>query len=87
MLMLLLACAPANTCEAAADAAYACADAAGVDTRAYESDAACPSWSADAEAVFGDWYACQEAAWAAADCGSAEGVDAASAAAAECPAP
>jgi hypothetical protein len=85
--MLLLACAPRNACEDNAAVAYACAEAAGVDTRAYEPDAACPTWSPDAEAVYGDWYACQEAAWGAADCASAEGVDAAIVAAAECPAP
>ncbi|MES2641160.1 MAG: hypothetical protein V4850_16850 [Myxococcota bacterium] len=86
LLALLLGCAR-NACEDWAAVALACVDEAGEDTRVYEPDAACPGWSSEAQALYGSWYRCQEDAWAAADCASAEGVETAREDAATCPAP
>lgn len=76
-----------NACEDWAAVALACVEEAGGDTRTYEPDGACPAWSSDAEALYGPWYRCQEDAWEAAECASAEGVEGAMRAADECQAP
>ncbi|MDP2311354.1 MAG: hypothetical protein Q8P41_00500 [Pseudomonadota bacterium] len=87
LLALLLGCAE-NACEDWAEVAYACAEGVGADTRAYEADAACPIWSPEAEAVYGEWYRCQAESWSSAACTSDAAVEEALAeASAACPAP
>jgi len=85
MLLLALACAPENSCEAYIDAKIACASVSGADTTSFDANQVCGEWTEDDETVYGAWYTCQATAYEEADCSTAEGLDAAATAAAACP--
>lgn len=82
----LLACAAANSCAAYAEAATACAEAAGAESGVYDAASLCGAgeWAPALEAEYGDLYACRAAAYEASACSTADEVDRAASAAADC---
>ena len=85
-LLLLVACAPQNSCAEYVAAAGACTESAGGDAAAYDEESICGDWTAEKEASYGDWYQCQADAWSASSCATTEDVSAAVDAASACPA-
>lgn len=84
MILLLLACAPANSCATYVSVAAACMEDAGGDPSAYTEEAICGDWTADDQARDGEWYDCRAAAWRASKCEDTQDVVDATSAESEC---
>jgi hypothetical protein len=84
MILLLLACAPSNSCAAYVNVASRCIERAGGDASAYTEDSFCGDWSDEDQARDGDWYDCRAAAWRASACKDTEDVTEAISSEAEC---
>ena len=85
LLLSVVGCTPANSCEDYIDAARKCAEATGADTTVYDAEVVCGDWTEGDETNFGDWYQCRADAFDAADCSTSEGLQAGVAAAEACP--
>lgn len=84
MWLLLLACAPENSCSRAVDAAEACVSSAGGDAAPYDSPSICGEWTSALESAWGAWYRCQADVWKASACATPEDIDVAVATADAC---
>ncbi len=67
LVLAITGCSTANSCADYVGARQACADESGDDT-VYDAGVVCGEWSAEQEELYGDWYACQAAAYTAVEC-------------------
>lgn len=69
----LVCCLVLNPCDAYVAALVECIEQGGGSVTEAEVDESCGDVTAEQAAVYADWYACQQDAYADADCSTAEG--------------